>query len=154
MPTLYEALLFAHILGAVVWIGGATMHVALVTLAKRSGNREDIVKLVGWDDRLGLPLYVPAALVVLLAGIGLVEEGGWGWDQPWVIAGLVLLGVAVIGGAAFYLPTGKRIREAVAEEGPESLRAARLIDNLERVARLELLLFLAAIYVMTTKPGL
>jgi uncharacterized membrane protein len=154
VPTLYEALLFAHILGAVVWIGGAAMHVALVALAKRSGNREDVVKLVGWDDRLGLPVYVPAALLVLLAGIGLVEEGGWGWDQPWVIAGLVLIGVAIIGGAAFYIPTGRRIQEAVAEEGPGSERAARLIDNLERVARLELLLFATAIYVMTAKPGL
>jgi uncharacterized membrane protein len=154
MPTLYEALLFVHIVGAIVWIGGAVMHLALMQLAKRSGSRADMVKLLGYDDRLGPVLYVPAGLVVLLAGIGLVLEGGWEWDQGWIIAGLVLLGVAYVGGAAYFLPAGKRLQRALASDGEESEAVERIVVEIERVAKLDLVILLAAVYVMIAKPGL
>jgi uncharacterized membrane protein len=154
MPTLYEALLFAHVVGAIVWIGGAAMHLALMQLAKRSGSRADMLKLLGYDDRLGPVLYIPAGLLVLLAGIGLVLEGGWEWDQGWIIAGLVLLGVAFVGGAAYFLPAGKRLQRALASHGEESEAVGRIIVEIERVALIDLVLLLAAVYVMTAKPGL
>lgn len=154
MPTLYEALLFLHILAAIAWIGGAIMHVVLMELAKRSGGREDMVMLLRYDDRLGPIFYVPMGLIVLLAGIGLVLEGDWGWDQPWIIAGLVLLGVAYLGGAAFFIPAGRRLNRAVEAEGATSEAAMRMAHGIERVAKLDLLLLLAAVYVMTAKPGL
>jgi uncharacterized membrane protein len=154
MPTLYEALLFLHVIGAIVWIGGAVMHVALMQLAERSGNRAEMVRLLGYDDRLGPLLYVPAGLIVLLAGIGLVLEGGWEWGQAWIVAGLVLFGVALVGGAAYFIPAGKRLQRAVASDGEESEAVGRLIVEIERVALLDLVVLLAAVYVMTAKPGL
>lgn len=154
MPTLYEALLFLHVIGAIVWIGGAVMHVALMQLAERSGNRAEMLRLLGYDDRLGPLLYVPAGLIVLLAGIGLVLEGGWEWGQGWIIAGLVLFGVALVGGAAYFIPAGKRLRRTVASDGEESEAVGRLIVEIERVALLDLVVLLAAVYVMTAKPGL
>jgi uncharacterized membrane protein len=147
-------LLFVHIVAAIVWIGGAAMHIALMALAKRSGTRADMLKLLSYDDRLGPILYVPAGLAVLLAGVGLVLEGDWGWDQPWIIAGLILLAAAFVGGAAYFIPAGKRLQRALASGGEDSEAVGRIIVEFERVAKLDLLVLLAAVYVMTAKPGL
>ena len=154
MPTLYEALLFLHIVGAIAWIGGATAHIALMAVAKRSEGRETLVTLLRLDDRLGPVFYLPAGLVVLLAGIGLVLEGDWGFDQGWVIAGLVLLGLAYVGGAAYFIPAGRRLHRIVESEGATSDAAMRHVAQIERVAVVDLLVLLAAVYVMVAKPGL
>jgi uncharacterized membrane protein len=154
VPTLYEALLFLHIVGAIAWIGGATAHIALMAVAKRSERPETLITLLRLDDRLGPVLYVPAGLLVLLGGIGLVLEGDWGFDQGWVIAGLVLLGLAYFGGAAYFIPAGKRLHRVAESEGPTSDAAMRLVAQIERVAMVDLLVLLAAVYVMVAKPGL
>ena len=154
MPTRYEALLFVHVLAVVVWVGGAIMHLALMALARRSGEREHMLWLLRYDDRLGPLLYVPAALVVLGAGVGLTLEGPWSFGEGWIVAGLVLLGVAFVGGAAFFIPAGARLRRLVAAEGETAEVTQRHMHLIERVALLDLLVLVAAIYVMTVKPGL
>ena len=154
MPTVYEALLFVHVLAAVTWVGGALMHVALMSLARRSGEREHMVWLLRYDDRLGPLLYLPAGLVVLAAGIGLTLEGPWQFDDGWIIAGLVLFGLALFGGAAFFIPAGRRLHRAAAAHGETSDEVMRLVQLIERVAVVDLLVLVAAIYVMTAKPGL
>jgi uncharacterized membrane protein len=150
--TVYEALLFVHIFAAVLWIGGATLHVALMQLARRSGEREQSLTLIRYDDRLGPIYYLPLGLIVLAAGIGLVVEGDWGFDQSWVIAGLALLATAMIVGIAFFLPAGKRLDHAVEKYGPASDQAFAVVRQVEVVATLDLLLLYAAIFVMTVKP--
>ena len=154
MPTLYEALLFLHVTGAIVWIGGAAMHLALMGLAYRSGTPEDRVRLLDYDDRLGLPLYIPSALVVLAAGIGLVIDGPWSWSDDWVVAGLVIFGAALALGIAFFLPQGAKLKGVVEERGAASAEAQALARRIELVALADIVLLLAAVYVMTTKPGM
>jgi uncharacterized membrane protein len=153
VPSLYEALLFLHVTGAIVWIGGGAMHLALMGLAYRSGTPEDRVRLLDYDDRLGLPLYIPALLVVLGAGIGLVLDGPWSWSDGWIIAGLVIFGLAVALGVAFFLPQGAKLKGVVKDRGAASDEAQALVRRIELVALADLALVLAAVFVMTTKPG-
>jgi uncharacterized membrane protein len=150
--TLYEALLFVHVFAAVLWIGSATLHVVLMQLARRSGEREQMLTLMRYDDRLGPTYYLPLALIALGAGIGLVLEGDWGFDRSWVIAGLALFAIALIVGLAFFIPAGKRLNEAVEAHGPKSDQAFAVVRQVEVVATLDLLLLYAAIFVMTVKP--
>ncbi len=153
MPSLYEALLFLHVAAAVVWIGGATMHLALIGLAYRTGTPEDRVRLLEYDDRLGLPLYIPSALVVLGAGIGLVVDGPWSWSDGWVVAGLGIFAAALALGIGFFLPQGARLRSAVEAAGAGSEAVQRIVRRIEIVAILDVALLFAAVFVVTTKPG-
>jgi uncharacterized membrane protein len=150
--SLYELLLFVHVLAAIAWVGGALAVLVVLELARRSGDRAHAIRALHYDDRMGLIFYVPATLVVLAAGIGLVLEGNWSFGDGWIAAGLGLLIAAFAVGVVFFLPAGKRIGAAVEAHGPESDEAAAEVDRIRVVAWADLALLLAAVFVMTTKP--
>ena len=151
--TLYEFLLFVHVLAVIAWIGGA-LYVLLVTeLALRAREQELVVRLLHYDDRLAPVLYIPAGLIVLGAGIGLVLDGNWSMtDDGWILAGLIALVLAFVVGFAFFLPAGKRLNQAVAQSGARSSEARAALDRIRLVAWADLVLLVFAVFVMTTKP--
>ncbi len=150
--SLYELLLFVHVLGAAAWVGGAFGVLVVLELAQRSGDRAYVIRLLHYDDRLGPLYYIPAALLVLAAGVGLVLEGPWGFGDGWVVAGIGLLAAAFALGVAFFLPAGKRLGAAVESHGPESDEAAAEVARIRVVAWVDLAVLVAAVFVMTTKP--
>lgn len=150
----YEALLFLHVGAAAIWIGGVAMHLALMGLARRFDTQAQALTLLRYDELLATRLYIPASLVVLGAGIGLVLEGGWEWGQLWIVLGLVIFATAFMFGAAVSVALGKRLHVALAAHGPESRQVESAIRQLRAGARIDLLILLAALLVMTTKPGL
>ena len=152
--TLYDLLLFVHVSAAIVWIGGAAMHVALVMLARGAGERGHQLALLRYDDLLGVRLYVPAALAVLAAGIGLVLEGGWDWGQTWIVLGLVIFALAFLFGLVFFLPQGKKLHQAIAAHGPDATEVSAVMQRIFAGAWIDLALLFAAVFVMTVKPGL
>ena len=150
--SLYEFLLFVHVLGAIAWVGGALAVLVVLELARRSGDRAHAIRALHYDDRMGPIYYIPSALVVLGAGVGLVLEGPWSFGDGWVMAGLALLVAAFAVGAAFFLPAGKRLAAAVDAHGAASDEAAVQVDRIRVVAWADLALLVAAVFVMTTKP--
>ena len=150
--SLYELLLFVHVLAAIAWVGGALVVLVVLEVARRSGDRAHVVKALHYDDRLGPIYYIPAVLILLGAGVGLVWEGPWSFDDGWVLAGIGLLVAAFAVGLALFLPAGKRLNAAVAAHGPESDEAAAEVDRIRAVAWGDFALLVAAVFVMTTKP--
>ena len=150
--SLYELLLFVHVLAAIAWVGGVLVVLVTLEVARRSGDRAHVVKALHYDDRLGLIFYVPAALLVLAAGAGLVLEGPWSFGDGWVLAGLGLLVASFAVGFAFFLPFGKRLAAAVEAHGAESDTVAAEVDRIRLVTWVDIALLAAAVFVMTTKP--
>jgi uncharacterized membrane protein len=150
--SLYDLLLFVHVLAAIAWVGGALLVLIVLELARHSGDRAPVIRLLHYDDRMGPIYYIPAAVLVRAAGIGLVLEGPWSFDDGWVLAGIGLLAAAFAVGVAFFLPAGKRLGAAVGSHGPESDEAAAEVDRIRVVAWADLALLVAAVFVMTTKP--
>src|SRR5215208_4871881 len=88
--TWYEFWLFLHITAAIVWIGSATAIQVFGILTKRAA---DPVKSAFFAQNVSytvMRVLLPAALVVILAGIGLTESGDWDWGEPFIVAGLAL----------------------------------------------------------------
>ena len=146
--TWYEFLLFVHVSCAIVWIGGAFLFQVYGMVELRSGDTAAIARFAGNAGRIGERLFVPASLLVVLAGIGLMIDGDWPWGRLWVLfalaafAGSFLLGVGVLS------PTAKRI-EAV---GPETAEGQRLIKRVFALTRVELMFLFAIVFAMTVKP--
>jgi uncharacterized membrane protein len=144
----YEFLLFVHVACAVIWIGGAFLFQVYGMVELRSGDRAAIARFAGNAGRIGERLFTPTALLVVLAGVGLMIEGSWDWGELWVVfalvayAGSFLLGLLVLG------PTAKRI-EAV---GPETEEGQRLIQRVFALLRVDLLFLFAIVFAMTVKP--
>jgi uncharacterized membrane protein len=150
--TWYEFWLFLHILAAMVWIGAATAIQVFGILTKRA---TDPAKSAFFAQNVSFTInrvLLPTALVVLAAGIGLVEEGNWDWSEPFVLWGLILWAAVALVAFGFL---GRAIGSAAARlaaEGPSPALALRL-RNLTWLSRVLLLTLVVIVFLMTVKPG-
>jgi uncharacterized membrane protein len=151
--TLYEFLLFVHVLAVAAWVGGAIYPLLVSELALRARDQEQVVRLLQYDEKLGPIFFIPAGLIVLGAGIWLVVEGNWSMtEDAWTLAGLIALVLAFAIGIAFFLPAGKRLNESAAQFGAGSAEVRQALDRLRVVAWIDVLVLVFAVFVMTTKP--
>src|SRR3990172_6353363 len=87
--TSYELWLFLHIVAAIVWLGGAATAQVFAVLAKRSGDPARSAAFGRDIAFIGLKIFLPSSLVVLVTGVLLTEDGGWGWSEPFIVFGVV-----------------------------------------------------------------
>jgi uncharacterized membrane protein len=151
--TLYGVLLFLHILGAVVWLGGEITMFALRALALRSGDRARAFALVRDTDRISSWVIMPAVAVLLGAGFWLVLEGNWGFDRFFVIFGLAGFVVSSAVGGAVISPGGKALQQAVERGGPESSEVDSLTRRIQLGLLADVMILTAIVFVMATKPS-
>jgi uncharacterized membrane protein len=150
--SLYELLLFVHVLAAAAWYGAALLLLVVVELAARVGDRGAVLTLGEYEDRLASLLFIPSALVVLASGIALVFDGPWSWGEDgWVIAGLVTFAVIFVLGIAVIVPAGKKLKRLAASGASESALDAQ-IRKLRTLSVVDVALLTVAIFFMTVKP--
>jgi uncharacterized membrane protein len=146
--TWYEFLLFVHVACAAIWIGGGFIFQIYGMVVERGGDVREMAQFAGRAGALGERVFAPAAMVVVLAGIGLMIEGNWDWGQLWIVFALVtfaasfLLGIAVLGPMAKKLPA----------IGPETPAGQEHIRRLFAILRVDLLFLFAIVFAMTVKP--
>lgn len=146
--TWYEFLLFVHISGAIVWLGGAFLFQVYGMVELRTGDAAAIARFAGNAGKIGERLFTPTSLVVVLAGIGLMLNGDWPWGRLWVVFALLaftgsfLLGVTTLG------PTAKRIPVV----GPETPEGQALIRKIFGLLRIDLMFMFAIVFAMVVKP--
>jgi uncharacterized membrane protein len=150
--TLYEVLLFFHVLAMAVWVGGTIMTLAIV-LRRDEAPRE--TQLRARFVRLGGivgPIIGISAVIVLGTGIAMVAESEVvELSQTWVWLGLAMFGVSLIIAVAYFGPKNAKIVAALeAGQVEEADRRARRFD---RVALLDALVLVVIIGVMVFKPG-
>ena len=148
----YSVLQFVHVLGAMLWIGGAAALTILAEFAVRSRNGERIATLARDADRLGKIYFIPVAVIVLALGFYLVEDGGWGY-QPWIVYALVAFGVSSFLCALYRGPESGRIGKLIQSEGGESPAVRTRLSRLLWLGRLDLLIIISIVFAMVTKVG-
>ena len=150
--TWYEFWLFLHILAAIVWIGGATAIQVFGILTKRAADPAKTAFFAQSVSFTVMWVFLPAAALVLFAGVGLIDQGAWDWGEPFITVGLALW--VVVSLVAFgYL--GRAIGGAgatLASEGPSPGLALRM-RNLVWLSRALLAILVAIVFLMTVKPG-
>ena len=150
--SLYELLLFVHVLGAAAWFGAALLSLVLLEVASRAGDTAWLVRFGEFDEKLAKVLFIPAALLVLIPGIALVFDGPWSFaDDGWVIAGLVLLVGIFALGLGMIVPAGQKLAQRAAS-GASAAELQEPIQRLRLLSWIDVVLLAAAIFVMTTKP--
>ena len=149
----YDWLLFAHILAAMVWVGGAVLLGVLAIRVVRDGEQGAVARFVAGMRVIGPLVLAPATIAVVGFGVWLVlDSSAWDFGQFWIQLALALFAAAFVIGAAH------QSRTAIAAE-----RAADRGDHDE--ARRQLVrwswgywaivaLLVVATWDMTTKPGL
>lgn len=149
--TLYELLLFVHVLAAATWVGGAVILKVQTSRALKS-DPDRAAELALETSQVGTAVLMPASIVLLVAGLWMVFESDIGFDPLWVKLGLAIYVVSAVAGAAFLGPLYKKIGELRAERGPGDAEVTALVQRLATLSWVDLALLVAAIFVMTTKP--
>ena len=95
--------------------------------------------------------FIPISLVVVVAGILLVIEGPWAFDQLWVLLGLAGFVVTFLTGLLMIKPESERIGADLARDGMTT-DTARAISRMFARMRIDYTVIGLVVAVMTLKP--
>jgi uncharacterized membrane protein len=142
-----------HVVTAVIWVGGATMIQAYAFRILRTGDGRRQAEFSKDTEVVGMRVFVPASLILLLAGIAMMVNLDWSWNQNWIILGLIAFAFSFVLGAGFLGPEGGRIAELIEREGVDSPAVQARIRRILTVSRCELIVLLTVIVNMVVKPA-
>ena len=125
--TLYDWLLFLHVLAAMVWVGGGVMLAVIAARVLRDPDPGAVGRFTGSLRVIGPLALAPATVAVLGLGIGLVvDTDAWDFGQLWVQLGLGLFAAAFLVGAVWQSRTAlAAARAAERDDDAEARRQLR-----------------------------
>jgi len=147
----YTALKVIHILAAVLWLGGATMLAVLAIRARRRSG-EALVAIFRDVALLARRIFVPASLVLVVTGFGLLATGDLPYEL-WVILALVGWAITFLAGLLILTPQVKRAESLLEEHSPTSEAALGQVQRVLTLARLDLVVLTLVVLDMVVKPG-
>ena len=150
--TWYSFFKFVHVLAVVIWVGGATFVQALSLRVLASTDPRRKAEFAGDAEVVGMRLFVPASLVVLLAGIAMMVNAHFDWGQLWIVFALVVYGFSFATGAGFLGPESGRIKQAIETHGADAPIVTERIRRILVVSRIELVLLFGIVFAMVVKP--
>lgn len=97
---LFSALLFIHILAAIIWLGAGIATDVLVQNAAKTKDKYKIKLAISNNALLGQQLFAPAGIISLLSGILMVIIGKRIYfSDLWITIAFVGIFIAIIHGA-------------------------------------------------------
>jgi len=138
---MYELWLAVHIVCAVVWAGGA---VAIQILGRMYAASGDVAAMLDFNRRavrLATWLFAPLAVVLIVAGVLLVEEVGYEYTAPWIVLGFLGLVFSLAVGVGYSSWEARRI------DGAAGIRRVLAVNALQ------VLVLLLVVVDMAVKPG-
>lgn len=148
---IYLILKFAHVVLAMVWVGGIVTLTGLSILLLRASDRQFLISLTRYSELLGGRLTGPAAGLTLLTGFAAVGVGHTGFPL-WVLWGITVFIVVGLVGGIFFRRTGMEFSRLIAsaDADEQAVRAGQ-----RRMAQQQLFmvaLLLSAVWAMVFKP--
>jgi uncharacterized membrane protein len=151
--TLYDWLLFGHVVAAMVWLGGGVLLAAQAVLTVRSADPDAVGRFVRSLRVLGPAVLAPATIAVAGLGVWLVlDSAAWDFGQTWVQIAIALFAVAFVVGAAHQSRAAIHAQRAV--EGGDEPEARRQLARWCAGYVAIVLALLAIAWDMVFKPGL
>jgi uncharacterized membrane protein len=147
----YTALKLVHVIAAIVWLGAGTLFLILNLRLARSRDLATAAALGQHGAALGARLFMPASIVTLLAGVGMVLVADQiGFTELWILAGLAgVLTSGVIG--SIVGRTSEGVAPLVEAGDSEGVRA--LQSRMQTLGAVDLTLLYLVVVAMVYKPG-
>jgi uncharacterized membrane protein len=146
-----DVLLVLHIVGVAAWLGASvTQFVANGPFIQAGGS-----VAVAWlrtQDRLGRVLYPPAAVLVLLTGIGLVLDSDvYGFGSVFVTIGFAVVVISAVLGTVVFGPRYTKAAEAI--EAGDDAGGRAIATTAMPAAYIDVALLIVTIAAMVGKWG-
>ena len=150
--TKYEIYLTFHVLMAIVWLGGGLAMSLLGWRITRSNDGRAMAEFAKQTEWVGMRVFMPASLILLVLGFLMIHEGPWTYSMLWIDIALVGFAVTFLTGLLYLGPQGGKIGELIEAEGPESAAVKAQIRRVLFVSRLDLITLFAIAGDMLVKP--
>ena len=98
-------------------------------------------------------MFAPLSLILLVAGVLLVNEVGYSYGDLWITFGFAGFLFSAALGIGYYPRAGKGYTAVAAGDGPGSPAARAIYSRTATVNVIELSVLLLVIIAMTVKPG-
>lgn len=152
--TTYEWFESAHVVAAVMWVGGGVM---LTLLGLMTIGLQDPIRLAQFAKQiafLGGTYFPPLSLMVVGLGFGMVENGelGWTYDLTWIQIGIAGWAASFALGAGYLGPQAKKLAKLLDARSPEDAEVQGLIRRILFAARFDSMLLLFIVFDMTARP--
>ena len=151
--TFYEFLKFVHVLAAAAWVGGGIVMQILAMRARRSNDPGRIAAFSGDAEAVGVRVFMPAAIVLLVSGIWAALRGDLDFGQAWISIGFAAVIATLFLEMGFLGPESGRLKALIAERGPTDPDVGRRVGKILLLARIELVVLVVAVWAMVVKPG-
>jgi uncharacterized membrane protein len=154
--TWYDWFKTLHVLAAVLWVGGNVTLVTYAFLTLRQNDPAEMASFARKAALMGERFFLPLSLIVLAFGFGLMENSfsPWTYDQFFVIFALAGWGASALIGSAFLGPEAKKLGKLMPTRSPDDPEVQYKIRRILMIARIDAVLLVAIVFVMTAKPFL
>jgi uncharacterized membrane protein len=150
---LYSTLKFIHIASMAFWIGGVFTMLILNRILTAAGDRTTLQGLGRLGGAVSMRVFMPAMLVTVITGIGMVQVGELSFGTTWVAWGIVGVVVSFVLGGVLTGGTARKLGQQIAsgQVTPEQIAATQ--RRILTYAVLNLVLLLSIIWAMVAKPA-
>lgn len=149
---MYNLLLFFHVLAAIVWVGG-TILTWVIGRHLRGAAPEQMSGFLRQIDFAAGKVFAPAVLVLAIVGVAMTVMR-WSFTDLWILLGLLGLLYAGYSGARRLDPLSHEIGALIEERGHADPAVGVAVDKLLSVIRIDVVVMVVVVALMTMKPAL
>jgi uncharacterized membrane protein len=150
--TLYEVLLFLHVMFVILWVGAGILFHILGFRAMRANDDASMRQILADLDSLANTFFIPSSLLVVVFGIWLTIEGPWSFGDLWIVLGLVGFVLTFLTGILWIVPQTKRIQAVMERDGGMSPEALSVAQRMLVFARIDYVVLVLIVFDMAVKP--
>jgi uncharacterized membrane protein len=141
-----------HVGAAVVWVGGGLFIAACAIVAEIANDDDQLLQIGRLADQVASKIFPLMSFVVLGFGFAMTANGDIGYDQFWIIFGLVAWAASAATGILFLTPETKRLTSAMTARGPQDPEVQMRLRRILLVLRVDVAVMLLIVFDMVVKP--
>lgn len=150
----FNTIKFAHVLLAVVWVGGGLFVQFYATRLSHADDPHRMAAFAKDLEKAGMQYFMPASILVLVFGIAMVLYSPvHNFSDTWIAIGLIGYAATFVTGAFFIGPTAGKLGKALEDEGPEAATSQALMKRIFAISRIDQVVLTLVIADMVFKPG-
>jgi uncharacterized membrane protein len=141
-----------HVGAAVVWVGGGLFIAACAIVAELASDDDQLLEIGRLADQVASKIFPLMSFVVLGFGFAMTANGDIGYNQFWIIFGLVAWAASAATGILFLTPETKRLTTAMTARGPQDPEVQMRLRRILLVLRVDVAVMLLIVFDMVVKP--
>lgn len=150
---MYNVLKFIHVTSIAVWLGALVTLLLLNRFFTSAGDHATVQAIGRQGARFSTRLFLPAVLVTLVTGIGMVQVNDMGFGAPWIVFGIVGLVASMVIGGALTGGTARKLGARIAAGDIDPSGIAAMQRRMLMYSIINILLLLSIIWAMVAKPS-